>query len=776
MITVSNELKAAFLLGNQKNLTLTFSDGTQQVDEDIYLESMKIEQSLCEERQLTYGTASSSSFKIRLLNSGKSFKGLGVTVSISTVGDDEETYSASLGRYKVYEDVMSDDRNYRDLRCYDAFYEILSKEYKDWYNRLSFPMTMGEFRNAFFTHVGLTQRTAYLACDGIMIPANTVDSISGATIIQSFCEPSGAFCFIDYDGYVQYVVFGAKAGLYPRDDLYPADDLYPRVAYDDFFGGEEDAAPVRDGTVYADYNCRRITQVTVARSSEKEYVTVGEPGNTYVFSNNPLLAYMDRSTLESIGRIFIDVVQEVIYKPAKVKGRARVWIQPGDMMGVMTQSDRLVFPILHREMYGITALYDTYEAKGKEYYEFDANSLETRLSTVEDDVKDNSDDIDYINEEIDNPQTGIKASIRTNADNIALEVSNRQSADASLSSSITLTQNEIRTEVTNRQNADITLQSSITQNANQIALKVSKGDVSSQLSVETDQITISSNRLVINSTNFQLDRNGNATIGGNSIVKSQIDVGNGAFTVNALGNTKVQSLAIKNSGHINFMRSNGGVGVDYIYVKGANGSLEARISTLYAYGGNVITSNNIGSQSVSYAKSAGSVSWKDVSGRPSIPSATDDLSVADYIGNGNAINFAGTSGGSRGATIKYVDSKSSSDIRLKVDVGDLQDISENYMKLKPKRFKFNPMVSESEEKNHQRYGLIAQDVQGIDNDLIVVRSTSSGTPEEKLCGKYQLNINYQDLHAWHIQMIQSQQKKIEELEQRISVLEGGEKC
>ena len=313
MITVSDELKAAFLCGNQKHLVLTFSDGTQQVDEDIYLESMEIEQSLCEEEQLTYGTTSAASFKIRILNSGKKFKGLGVTVAISTVGDDDLTYTASLGSYKVYEDVLSDDRNYRDLTCYDAFHGILDAEYATWYNALTFPMTMKQFRDAFFSHVGLTQRTAVLACDNISIPANTVDSISGATIIQSICEPSGAFCFVDYDGYVQYVILGSKAGLYPRTDLYPDDDLYPRVAYDDFFDDtDENAAPVQDGTVYGDYDCRRISEVRVARDTNGSFITVGTTGNTYQFANNPLFTAMSTSTLESIGRTFIDVVSEIV--------------------------------------------------------------------------------------------------------------------------------------------------------------------------------------------------------------------------------------------------------------------------------------------------------------------------------------------------------------------------------------------------------------------------------------------------------------------------------
>lgn len=366
---------------------------------------------------------------------------------------------------------------------------------------------------------------------------------------------------------------------------------------------------------------------------------------------------------------------------------------------------------------------------------------------------------------------------------IITESERATAAETGLTQRIDITDSQIVAEVTRATGKEVELASRITVAEGNINLKVSKGDVTSQLNIEDEQIVLESGRLIINSDNFSLDASGNVVIGGDSIVKSEIDVGGGAFTVGKYGECSVRGLRLLN--YMSSVNPDGSLGIDYL--NNNRGTFAARFSELYGFGGNIINTTNISGQSVSHATTATSATiadkakeapWSGITNKPNLaymsdlPTSTDELSVADYAGNGNAINFADTSGGSRGATIKYVDSKSSSDIRLKVDIGDLQDISENYMKLKPKRFKFNPIVSESEEKNHQRYGLIAQDVQGIDNDLIVVRSTYSGTPEEKLCGKYQLNINYQDLHAWHIQMIQDQQRKIEELEQRISVLEG----
>ena len=66
-----------------------------------------------------------------------------------------------------------------------------------------------------------------------------------------------------------------------------------------------------------------------------------------------------------------------------------------------------------------------------------------------------------------------------------------------------------------------------------IDMKVSKGTVSSEISLESGQVTISGNRLVVNSTNFKLDASGNATFSGTvkgaTITGSHIRCKGGAF-------------------------------------------------------------------------------------------------------------------------------------------------------------------------------------------------------------------------------------------------------
>ena len=81
-------------------------------------------------------------------------------------------------------------------------------------------------------------------------------------------------------------------------------------------------------------------------------------------------------------------------------------------------------------------------------------------------------------------------------------------------SRLSLTENSITAEVSRAKGAENELSSRITVTENGIESKVSKGDVSSVISQESGQITISSNRLAINSDNFTLTKTGTVTISG----------------------------------------------------------------------------------------------------------------------------------------------------------------------------------------------------------------------------------------------------------------------
>lgn len=381
MINVSDELKNAFLTGNQKNLTLYFSDGSSLTGDSIVLESMRIEQLLCNEQQLTFGLCNAAKFTIQIYNEQITHKDMIVSPVISTTGD--TVYTMNLGVYAVVEDVVSDDRNTRTLTCYDALYRVVNENYAAWYKSLSMPMTLKQFRDAFFSHVGIVQETITLPNDGMTVE-KTIDtnSLSGSAILKAILEPNASFGFINYSGHFQYTLWEKGTGLYPASDLFPADDLYPVGVSANTFGESEESMPVLDTLIYADYDVEEITGVKIQTSSEDYGTTIGNPRNIYQILGNFLLFGKSAADLQAIGTNFLRYADQLFFRPCKFKARSHPWIELGDIIAVDSSQIRVVMPVLKKTITGITALYDEYEAQGSEKYTEQANNLNTMVENL----------------------------------------------------------------------------------------------------------------------------------------------------------------------------------------------------------------------------------------------------------------------------------------------------------------------------------------------------------------------------------------------------------
>lgn len=157
--------------------------------------------------------------------------------------------------------------------------------------------------------------------------------------------------------------------------------------------------------------------------------------------------------------------------------------------------------------------------------------------------------------------------VRINADNVFIGSKSVSSANAELSSSITSNANAITAEVKRAQGQEVELAAAISLTADQINLKVSKGDVSSQLSVESGAVSIKSNRFSWESTYSSLTSTGKLTATDVDL-KGKISANNGdigGFTIktDALYATK-DSLLSRNAGVY--------VGKDGIAIGSSNGS------------------------------------------------------------------------------------------------------------------------------------------------------------------------------------------------------------
>lgn len=469
-----------------KYLTLSFDDGRVLTNDDIYSESMELEQSICEETQLKYGGVSSSCFKVRVFATAGTFKGCTFTAALAV-----DSYKLTLGRFTVDSDTLTDDRGYRDLTCYDALKDVLSANYASWVDTITFPTTIKAFRDSFFSHIGIGQVSATLVNDSTKVHGFSGDTISGDSILSAICEANAVFGYLAADGRFCYASLKSRNnGLYPAENLYPSNTLYPRDWAAESVGGSS-ASYYMSTLKYEEYEAREVTRVQVRTTQNDIGAVVGTEGNDLIVEGNILLNGSTADELPTIASNILKAVAGVRYTPSSFDCEYMPWLSMGDGVRVTAPNGDLVCAyILHRTISGITALKESIECKGSEYNSEKANGTNKSIISLER----HTNELDRTAEKLEST--------------ITEEVTRATGEEERLSSRITQTADSISAEVTRATNAEGSLSSRITQNADAISTKVTQGQVESTIEQKADSIRLKANKIMWSASNSSMSEDG----------------------------------------------------------------------------------------------------------------------------------------------------------------------------------------------------------------------------------------------------------------------------
>ena len=466
------------------------------VDKDqISSESFVLEQAVCDTSELKFGECSAARLEIVVNDVNMDVTGKEFALSIE-VGD----YEMMLGIYKVESFVRQADVSKKKIVAYDRMLNF-DVDVSAWYRGLTFPMTLKQYRNSLCEFIGIRQRDIALPLDDMEVTRSIDPSkLSGRDAMKAICEINGCFGQIDITGRFKYVFLGAS-GLFPSEELYPADDLFPSQ-----LEGETLSHYNPSGTTYEDFLTYGIDMVQIRQEEGDVGASYGRGTNAYTIQGNFLVFGKKAEDLLNIAITVHDQISGKIYRPCKIVTQALPWVEPGDGIICYTSDDVIETYCLKRTIKGIQAMMDTFEAAGtrerKENF-----GIATQIIQLEGKTAIIKKSVEAVSVRVTDLKEYTEAQFVITAEQILQEVTRAMQAEASLK----IRADEIDATVKDFKE-DTDAQFQIT--ANQILQKVSKGDVSSQLSVESDKVTISGNRLIVNSTNFQLDGEGNATFSG----------------------------------------------------------------------------------------------------------------------------------------------------------------------------------------------------------------------------------------------------------------------
>lgn len=451
-----------------KQLTIAFDDG-EIADKDFYSEEFELTESLCSESELRFGMCEASMLKFKARNEFGELKGKWLTVSM--VLDSHTDKPFQFGKYKVFSDEPSGDKQYTNITAYDAMYDIINTEMVEWYDGLTFPMTMKDFRDSFFAYLGVEQEETTLIQDDIVIEKTIdADSISGKTVIGAICELNGVLGHISRQGKFTYVSLGRKAsfihpgvsiypgkntgldkGKYPSEDIYPSDNfypgqsIYPGMIMDLDYPKHDITPSLYRSCEYADFETELITKVQIRMEEGDIGAISGKGNNCYIVEDNFLVYGKSSKELSRICRRLFGKLFGIQYRPFKAVVKGNPCVEVGDIVNIQAKYKDIEGYVLERTLKGIQALKDDFQANGVQSYVEKVNSTQREIK---------------------------KLKGKTNV--------------------LTRTVEETKSTITDVEN---NLQSQITQNAEGIQTKVSKDNVISEINQSAEEVSIKSDKI-----------------------------------------------------------------------------------------------------------------------------------------------------------------------------------------------------------------------------------------------------------------------------------------
>jgi len=702
--------------------------GTNQKIDNSMLEigTFALEESLCSESELKFGACEANCVKFTARNTAGSI--IGKTISIEETIDGDSQNPMPYGVFKVASDVPTADRTKRQITAYDAMYDIINTDVKSWYAGLSFPMTLKQFRDSFFEHLGIAQVETSLVNDSMTVNKTLVttqtddssavteeSSISGKTVVTAICEINGCFGNINREGKFEYVFLKAiTSALYPAEDLFPSDNLFPSDANTESMTGHYITFD------YEDFQSKAITQLEIKTSEDNAGAIVGTAGNNYSITGNFLVSDKTGTELEQIANNILPVMKQAEYIPIKsCTCVGNPCLTLGEPIRFNTTREIVETYLLQRTLTGVQSKRDSISAQGTQTHSAKVNSIRDTIESVE-------------------RRTG---KLERNADHLQ---STYEDLEEQTNTKFEQTAKSILAEVDRAQKAEGQLDASL-----ELKLGRDENDqVISMINASADQIVLRGNRLIVECNNFELDGSGRV-----HIIESLLFDSGEVSGVEILGHDGRNNALLQN------------VKLDLSSVTDANGENLATESYVDGSLSGYATKNELPSgyfTDVDYTLNDSSTTKY---------SPRHFNKVSDFGSRESTLDIEG-----------LLISIPSSDKRLKNNIQSLRDIKSVYMAMCPVEYTWKSGYI-TQHKGLQ-FGLIAQDLEkilqdaGLSDSGLVLKEDAE-EDEKAIHGDLKTwKIDKENLHAMHIQMIQMQQKEIEllqqkneDLERRLSALE-----
>ena len=373
-------------------------------NDEIYAESMKLKESIIEKTNIEFVGCIASSFKVQVNGIQADLKGKRIEVSIYTTETENEPIKLFNGI--VDSAMQQSNKRIKEITAYDRLYTQGNIDLAAWYNSLTFPITIKDFRDSLFTYIGIEQEEIKLPNDNVSIDKKyDPKTLKARNVIKAICQINGAFGIINRNDKFEYRILADLSATYayPSVTLFPSNTLYPanpNVAESVVKKEIETESFSFYKTVnYEEFEVKPVDKLTIRQSEQDAGVSYGNGTNNYIIQGNMFTLGKSNSELLAMAQAVYKNVRGIYYYPYKSNNNGLPYIECGldavsyQMYNFYPESARASskttrnFYVFSREMSGIQNLRDSYSAQGEEYQTEFITDLKTQIDTIKVDVK-----------------------------------------------------------------------------------------------------------------------------------------------------------------------------------------------------------------------------------------------------------------------------------------------------------------------------------------------------------------------------------------------------
>lgn len=407
MLSVTEATKQAYYNHSKKHIVISFPNRNITLTENhITNKSLKLTESIETGKELLFKGCNASIFKFKTEDLMVDLRGEYVEASIQA--GNTETIPLFHG-YVADQTNQTHEDLQAELTCYDKIWAKRNVDVKSWLLGLTYPITVKDFRDSFFTLMEITQVVdpnrdggTTLVNDSLTLkkPATTENVVNAIDIMQGICQINGRYGQIGRDNNFHYrYLKEIIKGTYPSPTTYPSEgwtDPETGEYYPPLYPSGENADVIvnlahYNTLTYEPYEVIKIDKINILNDKGAIAGTYGSGDNALTVSDN-IVAEMLNDPSTAAENLYGEVAL-INYVPLKEKALGLPFAECGDIILTRTRKHIVRSHILKRELSGEQSLFDVLLSTGNQYRDKYKESDETGITANRTNNKENADNI-----------------------------------------------------------------------------------------------------------------------------------------------------------------------------------------------------------------------------------------------------------------------------------------------------------------------------------------------------------------------------------------------